>query len=231
MNDTLREEMMSYYDARAPEYDETYLGKGRASIPNPDLYKNEAQVTGKLVSTFGRGHLIDVGCGTAYWLPYYARNCLKITLIDQSERMLSECRKRVHELKLGERCDLIQGDFFKASFENTLFDSALVGFLLSHVSCEEEETFFRKLRRILNPNSQLMVIDSTWSKRRQQYRQKEGVQERALNDGRTFTTYKRYFSKLDIEETLDRHHFQLDFYWEGDAWFVAVCSKVDKDAA
>ena len=30
MNDTLKEEMMSYYDARAPEYDEIYLGKGPA---------------------------------------------------------------------------------------------------------------------------------------------------------------------------------------------------------
>ncbi len=231
MNHTLNEEMVSYYDTRAPEYDDIYIGKGPASIPDPALYKNEAQVTGKIVSVFGIGHLIDIACGTGYWLPYYARNCSRMTLIDQSERMLSECRKRIDELKLGERCDLVQGDFFKASFENTLFDSALVGFLLSHLSSEEEETFFRRLRRILNRNSQLMVIDSTWSKRRQQYRQKEGVQERALNDGRTFTIYKRYFSKSDIERTLLKHHFQLDSYWEGDACFVAMCSMADKAAA
>ncbi len=231
MKRNLNQEMMSYYDTRAPEYDEIYAGKGPASIPNPALYKNETQVTAKIVSVFGTGHLIDIACGTGYWLPYYARNCSKITLIDQSEKMLSECRKKIDELKLGERCDLVQGDFLKVSFKNTLFGSALVGFLLSHLSSEEEETFFKKLRRILNPNSQLMVIDSAWSKRRQQYRQKQGVQERALNDGRPFTIYKRYFCKLDIEETFNRHHFQLDFYWEGDAWFVAMCSKADKNAA
>ncbi len=231
MNDTLNEEMMSYYDTRAPEYNEIYIGKGPASIPNPALYKNETQITAKMVSTFGTGHLIDIACGTGYWLPYYARNCSKITLIDQSERMLSECRKRIDELKLGERCDLVHGDFFKASFENTLFDSALVGFLLSHLSSEEEETFFEKLRRILKSDSKLMVIDSTWSRRRQQYRQKEGVQERVLNDGRTFSICKRYFSKSDIKETLLRHHFQLDSYCEGDAWFVAMCSRTDKNGA
>ncbi len=145
--------------------------------------------------------------------------------------MLWECRKRVDQLSLGKKCGFIKGDFFKASFKNTLFDSALVGFLLSHLPSEEEKTFSKKLRRILKPNSQLMVIDSTWSKRRQQYRQKEGVQERALNDGRTFTIYKRYFSKSDIEKTLLRHHFQLDSYWEGDACFVATCSRADKAAA
>ncbi len=230
MNDTLNEEMMSYYDARAHEYDEIYIGRGPASIPDPVLYKNEAQVTTKIVSTFGTGHLIDIACGTGYWLPCYARNCSKITLIDQSERMLSECRKRINELKLGGRCDLVQGDFFKASFENTLFDSALVGFLLGHLSCEGEEAFFRKLRRILTPGSQLMVIDSAWSKRRQQYRQKESVQERVLNDGSTFSIYKRYFSKSDVKETLHRHRFQLDSYWEGDALFVATCSRADKAA-
>ncbi len=229
MNDALNQEMMSYYDARAPEYDEIYVGKGPASISDPALYKNEAEETARIVSAFGTGHLIDIACGTGYWLPYYAENCSNIMLIDQSEKMLLECRKRIDELKLGKKCGFIQGDFFKASFKNTLFDSALVGFLLSHLPAEEEETFFRKLRRILKPNSQLMVIDSTWSKRRQQYRRKEGVQERTLNDGRTFSIYKRYFSKSDIKETLHRHHFQLDSYWEGDASFVAACSNTGKD--
>ncbi len=231
MNDALNEQMMSYYDERAPEYDDIYIGKGPASIPDSALYKNETQAAAKIVKTFGTGHLIDIACGTGYWLPYYARNCSRITLIDQSDKMLSECRKRIGELKLGERCDLLQGDFLKASFKNALFDSALVGFLLSHLSSEEEETFSKKLRRILKPNSQLMVIDSTWSRRRQQYRQKEGVQERALNDGRAFSIYKRYFSKSDIKETLHRHHFQLGSYWEGDAWFVTRCNKADEDAA
>ncbi len=229
MNRTLNEEMMSYYDARAPEYDDIYLGKGPASIPDPALYKNEAQVTGKIVSKFGTGYLIDIACGTGHWLPYYARNCSKITLVDQSEKMISECRRRVEELGIREKCDFIQSDFFKASFRNNLFDSALIGFFLSHLSSKKEETFFKRLQIILKPDSRLMLVDSTWSKKRQQYRQKEGVQKRALNDGRTFAIYKRYFSKSDIEETLLRHHFRLVSYWEGDAWFTAKCVRTNKN--
>ncbi len=231
MNHTLKEEMMSYYDTRAPEYDDIYIGKGPASIPDPALYRNEAQATGKILSTFGTGHLIDIACGTGYWLPYYAGNCSKITLIDQSEKMLSECRRRVDELGIREKCKFIQSDFFETSFEDNLFDSALVGFLIGHLSSEKEEAFFKRLPGILKSDSQLMVVDSIWSKRRQQYRQKEGVQKRDLSDGRTFTIYKRYFSKSDIEETLDRHHFQLDSYWEGDACFTAKCLKVNKNIA
>ena len=41
MNDAFKEAMMSYYDTRAPEYDEIYIGKGPASIPNSTLYKKE----------------------------------------------------------------------------------------------------------------------------------------------------------------------------------------------
>jgi len=64
----LSKEMMSYYDERAREYDEIYLGKGPASIPDPIAYKNEVTKISRIVSTFGRGHLIDVGCGTGFCL-------------------------------------------------------------------------------------------------------------------------------------------------------------------
>ncbi len=229
MNRTLSQEMISYYDARAPEYDEIYMGKRPASIPDPALYKNEAQVTGRIVSIFGAGHLIDIACGTGYWLPYYAGNCSEITLIDQSEKMLFECRRRVDELGIREKCNFVQSDFFETSFKDNVFDSALIGFLLSHLSLKEEETFFKRLRKILKPDSELMVIDSIWSRRRQQYRQKEGVQERSLNDGHIFAVYKRYLSESDIEETLLRHHFQLDSYRAGDAWFTAIYVKANKD--
>ena len=127
MNCTLREQMMSYYDERAQEYDEIYIGKGPTSIPNSALYKKEARITSRVVSAFGRGHLIDIGCGTGYWLPCYARNCSEVTLVDQSEKMLSECRRRASRLGIGKKCRLVQGDFFETSFKDTLFDSALLG--------------------------------------------------------------------------------------------------------
>ncbi|GAG89229.1 unnamed protein product, partial [marine sediment metagenome] len=65
---------------------------------------------------------------------------------------------------------------------------------------EQEKAFLRRLKKTLKANSQIMFIDSAWNKRRRQYQEKEGIQERVLSDGRVFKVYKRYFKKSDVQE-------------------------------
>lgn len=221
MNRNLNEEMMSYYDARAPEHDAIYVGKGPASIPDPDLYRKETEIVGKLVQGYGQGHLIDIACGTGYWLSYYRNNPLRITLLDHSKKMLCQCKKRVGSLGLEDRCCFIQGDFFDVILNENSFDSALIGFFISHLSTDLERIFFSKLKRMLRSNGQLMIIESAWSSKRMLTRKREGMQERTLNDGREYTLYKRYFDKSDIEKIFKRYHLKLKSCWMGDVFLVA----------
>ncbi len=86
-----------------------------------------------MTPTFGTGHLIDIGCGTGFWLPYYEGNCTQVTLVDQSGRMLSVCRKRADDLRVQGKCRFIHGDFFTLMLGNHPFDSAITGFFLNHL--------------------------------------------------------------------------------------------------
>jgi demethylmenaquinone methyltransferase/2-methoxy-6-polyprenyl-1,4-benzoquinol methylase len=208
MNSDVKQKMRNYYDERAPEYDEIYFGQGPA-IPKPKAYKTDTAKIRKIVSKFGTGHLLDMGCGTGYWLAYYAQNCKQITLVEQSKKMLTECKKRIDKRGLKCKCHFIHGDFFETQFESNLFDSAFAGFFVSHLYPEEEKLFFIKLKRILKPNGYFMLIDSAWSEKRKQFRQKEGLQKRILNDGSVFTIYKRYFDSLDIESIFAKYSFEL----------------------
>src|SRR5262245_55874737 len=109
----LRQRMLTYYDERAPEYEEAYTrGTGTASIPEPDVFKAEARILEGVVAQTVRGRVMDLACGTAYWLPHYAANCDRVTLFDQSNRMLAEARAKANRIGIGDRCDLVQGDFF-----------------------------------------------------------------------------------------------------------------------
>ena len=220
MNDNPKN-MARYYDERAGEYDEIYQGRGPA-IPDPDAYKKDVEEICQIASRFGRGHLIDIGCGTGFWLPYYALNCSQITLLDQSEKMLSECRGRVDKLGLKNKCKFLKGDFFKINFEEFSFESALVGFLISHLTLTQERLFFVQLKKTLKSNGQLMLIDSTWSSKRLPHRKKEGMQERVLNDGRLFTIYKRYFDKSEIEEMFTKYGFNIQSYYMGDLMLAVI---------
>lgn len=86
MDPDLRQRMKDYYNERATEYEEAYtLGTGTASIENPGLFKSEAIAVSKVVEKFGHGRLIDIACGTGYWLPFYVANVSHVTFLDQSE--------------------------------------------------------------------------------------------------------------------------------------------------
>ena len=215
----INESFITYYNERAPEYDDIYLGKTMGTL-DPRLYKVDIKKIGDLCSQFGYGRTIDIGCGTGFWLSYYAKNCERIILIDKSENMLSECGARVDNLGLRDKCDYIWGDFYEYDFTNNLFDSCFVGFFISHLSLEAEQAFFNKVRKILKPNAQFMLIDSAWSESRKKYRQKEGLQERVLKDGRKFTIYKKYFDKYDIENILKRYDFRIETIYFGDVFFA-----------
>jgi len=214
------EEFMKYYDERAPEYDEVYLGRS-PGIPEPEAYARDVRELKAICSSFGRGHLIDIGCGTGFWMPYYAQNCTEITLVDQSRSMLVQCQKKVNELESDVCVHLLKGNFFDVRFLLKIFDTTLVAFLISHLEEEHEQLFFKKLKKILKSKAEMLWIDGSWSRKRARYRLKEGYQERILNDGRAFSVFKRYFEKSDVNNLLKKHSLVLRSLYMGDVFFAA----------
>ena len=225
MDEKRRKEMLAYYEERASEYDEVYRGGGPASIADPGLYVEEANRIGELASAFGAGRLLDIGCGTAYWLAYYARNCEEITLFDQSDAMLREARRRVEGLGVESRCRFRRGDFLEEDLVEEAFDSAIAGFVVSHLEAREEEVFFAQVKKALVRGGELMVIDSVLSGRRVPARPKGGYQERVLKGGRRFTIYKRYFEEEDIEALFGQHGFVITSRYVGETFFAAAGRK------
>lgn len=202
----LRRMMLAYYDERAPEYEEAYtLGTGTASISDPNVFITDIAHLVEVVARFGHGELIDLGCGTGYWLPHYAGNCSRVTLFDQSEHMLLECREKVRARGLDDRCVFIQGDAFDYRFDRNAYDCALLGFLLSHVTEQEEAMLCTSVRRMLRPSGRLLILESAWTALRVKFNQKVERQARKLNDGTTFDIYKRYIDQADIARWSEKY--------------------------
>ncbi|MBN1812777.1 MAG: class I SAM-dependent methyltransferase [Anaerolineae bacterium] len=226
MDEQLAREMLLYYDERAEEYDDVYRGKGPAIRRYADRYQQNTAEVCEIVAGFGHGHMIDIACGTGFWAPHYAHNCESFTFVDQSEGMLAECRRRVEGLGLADKCRFVQGNVFDVALEPATYDCAMVGFLLSHFTPEQEDAFFQKLKEVLKPSAQLMIVDSYWSERRKAGgRKKEGEQERILNDGRAFKIYKKYFDESDIEGMLTRHQFVCKSLHVGDMFIAAAANR------
>jgi demethylmenaquinone methyltransferase/2-methoxy-6-polyprenyl-1,4-benzoquinol methylase len=218
--------MLAYYNERAPEYEEAYtLGTGTASIQDSSVFTGEARILSSIVGRHLSGRVIDLACGTGFWLPHYAGACSAITLFDQSERMLDECRKKVTGDGLADRCVLLQGDVLEHQFPAASYDCALVGFLLSHLADAQEALLFSALKKMLVPSARFLLLESAWSPERAKVNVKADQQERRLNDGTAFQIYKRYFDRDDVREWQRRHEVALEIEHFGAA-FLAVSGRV-----
>jgi len=225
MKEEIQAEMQAYYNERAKEHDLVYMGKGPAIHQYSAQYVKDVAEISNMAAGFGIGHLIDIACGTGFWAPHYGRNCSAITFVDQSENMLSECRSRFDELGLEINPYFIRGNFFDVELGTSAYDCALIGFLLSHFMPEQEENVLEKLKRILAASGQIMIIDSIWNEKREQYRQKTGIEKRVLNDGRTFRVYKKYFEQSEIKEILEKRRFALRTLYAGDMLIAAIAER------
>lgn len=228
MDPVLRHSMLRYYDERAHEYEDAYeLGTGTASIREPQVFRREAGLLAGIVERFAHGRLVDLACGTGYWLPHYAPRCSRMTLIDQAPRMLDECRKKIGILDAPDRVAILQGDVLEHPFTPAGFDSALIGFLISHVTAEQEQTLFERVRRMLDTEGRFLILESAWSPERARVNLKIERQERRLNDGSRFEIYKRYLDRRDIDEWATKYGAVTTIEFFGTA-FVAVSGSFPK---
>ncbi len=219
------QELFEYYDERAPEYEEFYWGEFPAIIPNPDIYKNDALTIQRLLPDYIRGKCIDIACGSGFWLPFYQKNCSEITLIDQSESMLAECAKKIQKLGIENKTEIIRDDIFNYAYKEHEYDSALMGFLISHFKEVELSNFFKILKTLLIPGGSFVIIDGVWNEMIAKIRKsKAGVIKRSLKDGREFKIYKRYFEKQDLYSLAEKDSINLEILYWGNVFFLATGS-------
>jgi SAM-dependent methyltransferase len=217
--------IFDYYDERAPEYEAFYQGGVPAKLPDPAVYRQDTSAITKLLAGYIRGEFIDIACGTGFWLPVYEKNCRRITLLDQSESMLAECRKKVEKLGIANKTEIIKGDLFGYPFRPDSYDGALIGFFLSHLTDAEEDSFFHIIKGILKPEGVFVIIDDVWSQEiAATGRPKAGKVSRSLGDGRRFEIFKRYLGEQDLYDLAEKHDMKLEIVYWGRIFFLARAS-------
>ena len=222
MDPRVKASMLEYYDQQARVYDRVYEGKfAEAARLGAETYVADTAALRGIVAEVSRGRLLDVPCGTAFWLPSYAERVEGAVLIDQAQGMLAAARARAEAAGIAQSCTFLQGDVIDHEWEPEAFDTVLVGFFLSHVVDAEERRFFARIRRALRPGGAVMVFDSAWNAERAAVKPKEGVARRML-ENRPFDVYKRYFDGQDLSRMAAEHGFVATVRHEGRAFIAAT---------
>jgi SAM-dependent methyltransferase len=198
------EAMIDYYAARAPEYDDWYLRKGRYERgPIHDAAWNaELDAAGTWLDRLPfDGRIVELAAGTGWWSPLLASKG-ELWLYDAAEAPLERARERLLAHTL--RAHIHVRDAWAAP-EGDPADALFAGFWLSHVARDRTVAFLETARRWLRPGGRIALIDSLpdpQSGARDHPVPVDDLAVRRLEDGREFTILKVYRVADEIREAL-----------------------------
>jgi len=193
--------MRAYYEARAGEYDDWWLGRGLyAERDRPGWHEEVERLCG-VVADLAPCRVLDVACGTGF-LTRHLRG--EVVGLDQSPAMVAVASARLPDARI------VQGDAVPLPFADGELDRVFTGHFYGHLLPGERERFVAEARRVA---PELVVVDSAL----REDVDAEEWQERVLNDGTSHRVYKRFFRGAELAGELGGG----EVLHEG-RWFVVV---------
>jgi SAM-dependent methyltransferase len=177
----------TYYDRRAAEYDDWWLGRGLyAEKRRPGWDEERAHLEG-WIAELPSGRTLDVACGTGF-MTQHLRG--EVVGLDQSDAMLDVAGEQVPG------ATFVQGDALELPFPDRSFDRVFASYFYCHLEREERRRFLAEARRVA---PELVIVGS----RLQDGEQPERWDKRILSDGTRWQVFKRVFVPEELARELD----------------------------
>ena len=193
--------MKAYYDRRAFEYDDWWLGRGLYADRDRPGWEEELDVLAEVIAALPPARTLDVACGTGF-LTRHLRG--DIVRLDQSEGMLAVARAQAPAARF------VQGEALALPFDDGEFDRVFTSYFYCHLEADERRRFLAEARRVAR---ELVVVASVPGPGDPL----ERWEERVLKDGSRWAVYKRVFTGDQLADELGG----AEVLHEG-RWFVVV---------
>ncbi len=199
-------QLVAYYEARAAEYDDWYLRRGRYDRGTIDNMAWSAELDGAttwLDRLPWRGTIVELAAGTGWWSPLLVARG-DVWLYDAAEAPLDRARQRLVAHRL--RAHLHIRDAWAEPDERAApADGLFTGFWLSHVDRDRLPGFLGLVHRWLKPGGLYAFVDSRPDPASGAIDHSVPSGDRSvrrLADGRTYTIPKVYYEPTELAEAL-----------------------------
>ena len=195
--------LVDYYEARAGEYDDWYLRRGRYERGPIHDAAWSAELDGAGTWLDGlpiHGEIVELAAGTGWWSPLLASKG-ELSIYDAAPAPLDKARERL--LAHGLRAHIHLRDAWAEPDRQV--DALFCGFWLSHVERARTVEFLALARRWLKPGGVFAFIDSRpdpQSGATDHPTPADDTSVRRLDDGREFTIVKVYREPAELEAAL-----------------------------
>ena len=195
--------LRDYYAARADEYDDWYLRRGRYSHGRDAdaAWKSElASAAAWLAELPFHGDIVELAAGTGWWSPALARRG-ELSLYDANPEPLAIATDRLAGAGLTATVEVRDA----WAQPDRQVDGLFMGFWLSHVPRARLGEFLEICRAWLKPGGTLAFIDSRPDPESSATNHPTPADDRSvrrLNDGREFTITKIYWTPAQMQAAL-----------------------------
>jgi ubiquinone/menaquinone biosynthesis C-methylase UbiE len=176
--------MREYYERRAPEYDDWWLGTGLYAARERPGWHEEVAALVEALHALAPARTLDVACGTGFLTRQLPG---EVTGLDASAAMLAIARERVGAV--------VQGDALDPPFPDGAFERVAAGHFYGHLQPDERARFLAEAGRV---GGELLVVDTA----RRPDVPAERWDPRVLSDGSRHTVFKRWFTPEDLRAEL-----------------------------
>ena len=189
--------MKAYYHARAPEYDDWWKQQGLFAARNDPAWQAERDRALAAIAALPPRRTLDVACGTGFVTHLLAG---QVVGLDQSAAMLEEAAGQAPA------AELIHGDGLDLPVTDGSFERVFTSHFYGHLEEDDRERFLAEARRVA---PELVVFDAGLhgGEPRAEW------QERTLNDGSTWSVYKRFFTAAGLLAELGGGEVLFEGHW------------------
>ncbi len=203
------DDLVAYYEARAAEYDDWYLRRGRyeRGAIHDAAWHAELDAAGRWLDALPfHGELVELAAGTGWWSPLLASKG-ELSMYDAAPAPLDRARERLVAHRL--RAHLHVRDAWAEPDRQV--DGLFTGFWLSHVERDRLPAFLALVRRWLRPGGRFAAIDSLPDPASSAVDHPPPADDRSvrrLDDGRTFTIVKVFHPPEALAAALEGAGFE-----------------------
>lgn len=213
MTDDIIQQQITYYSARAEEYDEWFYRTGRYDRGEEinQRWFNEAIVVRTALYQIGAvENILELACGTGIWTQEILNLGKQITALDASQEVIEINRRKLGATNIEYR----QVDLFSWQ-PDAEYDLVFFSFWLSHVPPTLVDSFLAKVSKSVRVGGQVFIIDSRFeptSTAKNHILENDGdiYITRKLNNEQEFKIVKIFYQPEELRDKLTQVGFHAE---------------------
>lgn len=214
-------EFMKYYSERASEYEQIYY----RDVPQR---QRELDADADRLQQLVHGcSVLDLACGTGYWLEKMSQTAKSIAAVDVSSEMIQQARQKEFACSV----DFVRADMNELPFAPPVFDRVTLGFWFSHHPKQQYDRLFDLLTTYMAENGSIWMIDNN-PLAEGLSQNSVGTDEhgnnlikRKLDSGREYTIIKNYFDAAQLEAIFG-NRFRIECMTFGACYWSVVLERL-----